>query len=458
MTDLESALTKEHKAKTIISVLTEIEQLLVMLDTSLVLSSLQQDHSYKNEYINAIGKVESKCKTLKKLVEGDPHAERVVAKASRNTMRLVELVPQVSEAMEADRDYNFVEFLHDRDYWMEVLHNTRLYGKNVNLLLAYYGKTIEELRPRAVHDREMIKLLIGIAVVVNVVLALSLALMFSRTTAKRLSILMDNIKRFGSGEKLVEMTAGPDEISQLDITFREMADARRRAEQVRRDMVAMVSHDLRTPLSGTIGYVTLLVEGVYGSIPDKPRGVLLKMESELHRLIRLANDLLDIEKIESNSLELLQEDKKLDDIVPSANNAVRGIAEVKGVELKTEYDSESPCYCDSERVIQILVNLLSNSIKFSQTGQTVTLRAFVENGSSRFEVEDQGPGIPLESQALVFSRFKQLEQDAATRSSGSGLGLHICKAFVEAHGGTIGVISEPGKGACFWFTLPGKSA
>ncbi len=457
ISDLESALVKEARAKAVISLLVTIEQQMVKVDSSLVLQSLQIDHTYKNEYINQVGEVEKNCRKLKQLVENDKEVIPLVNESAIYIGKLVSLIPQLNEAMEPDGDYNFVEFLHDKDFWMEVLHATREYSRCIDALLEHYGKTVQEVQPRSIHDREAIKMTTAIAAAINIGLALVLAIHFSGTTVKRLSTLMENIKRFSTGEKLLEPLANGDEISALDHSFREMADARRRAETVRREMVAMVSHDLRTPLSGATGFVTLLIEGVYGEIPERPKSILKKMESEMHRLIRLANDLLDIEKIESNSLELMVSEANLDDVVPAAINAVKGIAEVKEVNLEQEFDSEADCRLDVDRVIQVLVNLLSNSIKFSEQGQTVILRVVSSAASTRFEVEDAGPGIPSESQNLVFERFKQLEQSSDTRHSGSGLGLHICKSIVAAHGGTIGVRSELGKGACFWFDLPNKS-
>jgi signal transduction histidine kinase len=457
MWDLESALVKEANAKSIVAILTRTQATVVRMESSLVLSSLQQDHTYDRDYRNSVAQLQKNSKALRTLVKDDPKAAKLVEQSIKHADKLLSLIPELSEAMEKDMgNYNFAQFLHDQDFWMELIHATRQYGNCNAQLSTYYGKTIDELSPRAVRDRELMKFTIPVALIGSIVLAISLALHFSRTTVAALALLMENVKRFGTGEPLKQSdaVAGSVEISQLDRSFREMAEARRRAEMVRRDMVAMVSHDLRTPLSGTCGFVTLLLEGVYGDLPDRPKSVLVKMESEMHRLIRLANDLLDIEKIESNSLELVLKRTAAEDIAEDAINAVRGIAEVKGVSLNSDCDEDAIFDCDPDRLIQVLVNLLSNAIKYSCKDDTVTLRAVPVENAIKFEVQDHGPGIPEALLGVVFDRFKQLEQADATRTSGSGLGLHISKAIIESHHGSIGVDSKEGNGACFWFTIP----
>ena len=219
----------------------------------------------------------------------------------------------------------------------------------------------------------------------------------------------------------------------------------------------MVSHDLRSPLSSVSGIFTLAVTNVYGQMSDQLRTVLGLCDSEMHRLIRLANDLLDIEKVESGGLELSISRCGGQTVVEDALNAVQGQAQSDEVSISLDVEQGMELRCDRDRIIQVLVNLLSNAVKFSPRGENVQLKCYSENAVAVFAVTDNGPGIAREEQNEIFERFKQLAQDQ-TRTKGVGLGLAICKALVEQHGGTIGVTSELGKGSCFWVRLPQDAA
>lgn len=453
--DLENSLKIEGQAKRTVSVLTYMMEQVVDLQATMVQSTLRRDEAIDAKYTRLAAKIQGQLRELNDLVKGDPITSKIIAKLEKHTNRLILLAPKLKDAFgDSLGDYHFVEFFHDSDFWTEAIFNAKSNRDCIEKLLDHYEKTIDSVRPEAARRREQIKQTIIAMVVFNILIAVAMAVYFSKTTVRRLTGLMNNIDRFGSGGELLEPIKGEDEIAELDKEFRQMAVARQRAEQVRRDMVAMVSHDLRTPLSATNGYVTLLLEGVYGELPEKQYTVLSNMESELHRLIRLANDLLDVEKIESGSLDLNVTEQSAGEMIADSTNAIRGIADIKRVKIVVQSPEHMVLHCDGDRITQVLINLLSNAIKFTSPDTQVTIRATSESDDSRFEVQDQGPGIPAQSIAYVFDRFKQLDQDADSKRTGSGLGLTICKAIVEEHGGAIGVESTLNEGACFWFTIP----
>lgn len=134
--------------------------------------------------------------------------------------------------------------------------------------------------------------------------------------------------------------------------------------------------------------------------------------------------------------------------------AVRGFAEQQGVKLAASEQSKAEIFADRDRLVQVLINLVSNAIKFSPKGGTVTLAVSEEDAGIRFNIIDQGRGVPEQLREAIFDRFKQVEEDDAKVKGGSGLGLAICKAIVERHGGTIGVDSQEGKCSTFWFRIP----
>ncbi|MBX9692740.1 MAG: HAMP domain-containing histidine kinase, partial [Cyanobacteria bacterium] len=440
MSDLEADLNKEARAKEAVSLLTELIQGTVGLQIAMFESTMLRDESAQQKYAARAREIQDRSAYLEKLVAGDATASKIIREARRHIKKLVDLVPELTSALDPEGDFIYAQFVRDRDFWLEMLYSTRQNQRCIQQLIDYYRKTIDEIRPREVNARKNIRNYILAAAFLNMALAFGLANYFSTVVLRRIEILMKNVNRFATGEELIKPPPGNDEIAELDREFRTMAEARRRAERIRSDMVAMVSHDLRTPLSGISGYVTLLAEGTYGTLESKQLSIVSRMDSEISRLLQLANDLLDIEKIESGALELDLQESSLDEIVAASLNAVKGISEIKGVPLTSEFQARTSITCDPDRVVQVLVNLLSNAIKFTKKNTGVTLKAFSSLGGQRFEVIDHGRGIPSSSQAFVFDRFYQLEQDSATMSTGSGLGLTICKAIVEAHGGIIGVI------------------
>jgi signal transduction histidine kinase len=225
---------------------------------------------------------------------------------------------------------------------------------------------------------------------------------------------------------------------------------------MKREFIAMVSHDLRTPLTSIQGFLSLLDAGVYGQISDSGMESLEIADSSISRLIKLVNDLLDAERLESGKMELNLGTCSILHLFESSADAVETFADQQGVKLTVvapshEHDS---VYADGDRLIQVLVNLLSNAIKFSASGTKVTLASIPVEDMIELQVIDEGRGIPAEFLDSVFERFKQVKKSDSKNRKGTGLGLAICKAIIEKHGGQIGVRSEEGKGSTFWFRIP----
>lgn len=236
----------------------------------------------------------------------------------------------------------------------------------------------------------------------------------------------------------------------LDITDRH------EVELMKAQFVQMVSHDLRTPLTSVQSYLDLLGRGVYGNLSDAGTQKLALLNKSVDRLVNMIRDLLDIERWEAGHLKIAIGETTLQSIVEQSLEAVNSHKEVKKVTINTPSE-DMQLRGDAERLVQVVINLLHNAIKFSPDKGTIDLKAKKENGFVEIEIKDEGPGIPTELQKTVFERFKQVSETDATVKKGTGLGLAICKAIVEAHGGTIGVTSEEGKGSTFWFRLPANS-
>ncbi len=230
---------------------------------------------------------------------------------------------------------------------------------------------------------------------------------------------------------------------------------RKRLERMKQEVVAMVSHDLRSPLTSIQAMFDLLEAGVLGELNDKGEDKIRRSSASLNRLISMINDLLDMEKLESGMFELDLSETPFSTLAAHAREGIQTSAEQKKIKVQIS-DSDASVYCDGDRIVRVLINFLSNAIKFSPENTTVKIELSQPAGFTQISVNDQGKGIPTDKLETVFERFKQVERADETTKGGSGLGLAICKAIVDAHHGDIGVSSEIGQGSTFWIRLPNK--
>ncbi|PVG80723.1 hypothetical protein DDE18_21480, partial [Nocardioides gansuensis] len=236
------------------------------------------------------------------------------------------------------------------------------------------------------------------------------------------------------------------------VMFRDVTE-RRAVDRMKNEFVSVVSHELRTPLTSLRGALGLLQHGLLRDTdPKAQRMVHIAVEST-DRLIRLINDILDVERITAGKLALHRQAWPAEDLVGRAVEEMRGLASQAEVHLELRA-TVGVVDADADRIVQTLANLLSNAIKFSPAAGTVRVTALERDDDVLFGVSDEGTGIPLDQQEAVFGRFAQVDASDTREKGGSGLGLAICRGIVEQHGGEIWVDSRPGPGATFCFTLP----
>jgi PAS domain S-box-containing protein len=231
---------------------------------------------------------------------------------------------------------------------------------------------------------------------------------------------------------------------------------RREVERLKKEFVSTVSHELRTPLTSIRGSLTLLNVGALGSLPDQAKKVVGIAERNTIRLITLINDILDIEKLESGKLDMVFDTIPLASVMERSDQAVHSFADQNGIRLEFQ-PTNAMVYADGDRLVQVLVNLISNAVKFSPKGAAVTVRVEEIPNWVEIKVIDRGRGIPAKFKGVLFQRFQQVEASDSKKKGGTGLGLAICKGIIESHNGNIGVESEEGKGSCFWFRIPPSS-
>ncbi len=224
----------------------------------------------------------------------------------------------------------------------------------------------------------------------------------------------------------------------------------RAVDRMKDDFVSMVSHELRTPLTAIRGALGLATGGVAGHVPDGIGELLHIAHSNTARLLRIVNDILDLHRLESGALDLSLGPADVLSIVRRAVELMSPVAAESGVSVRVADGARTELIlADFERWVQILVNLVSNAIKYSPAGEVVELDVTVQDRIVRVSITDRGPGIPDEFRARIFQKFSQA-QTGNIRGGGTGLGLSIVKSLVELHGGKIGFSSEPGKGTTFW--------
>jgi signal transduction histidine kinase len=262
----------------------------------------------------------------------------------------------------------------------------------------------------------------------------------------RLTGVIHALDRLRVDERLARAEA---ETAQRLLT--EQNERLREADRLKDEFVALISHDLRTPLTSIIGYVELAQEE---ELPADVRSHLQVVSRNGERLLALVNDLLFVARLQTGELSLDPDDVELDGIVRETVEAVEPRAAAKGIALTCALDSVPQAHADRRRLLQLLDNLLSNAVKFTPAGGSVHVVLGRENGTAVLEVTDTGIGIAPGDQRLLFERFFRAENAVERQVPGTGLGLYISRVIAQAHDGSLSVRSELGRGSTFRLELP----
>ena len=293
-------------------------------------------------------------------------------------------------------------------------------------------------------------------------IAMALGYFFSSALTDRIQALNRAAHSIAAGELNVQVPVqGRHEVAQLAKTFNGMAAqlaqadrSQREAEQLRRELLAWVGHDLRTPLSSIRAIVEALADGVV-SDPDTQRRYLLTAQRDIQSLSVLIDDLFEMSQIGAGGLQLDRQSASLTDLLSDTLESFTALATAKGVTLTGSAGAGvDPVAMDVQKIGRVLGNLIGNAIRHTPAGGLVRVQVQRMGGDVLVEVSDSGEGIPAASLGRVFDQFYRAEESRNRETGGAGLGLAIAKGIVAAHRGEIGVESEPGAGARFWFVLP----
>jgi len=587
LNEAEQSALKEAHSKEIVGKTNHIFQL--VFDAGQAASQFHKNMdnlSYAAAFEQSVTRLPAEVQGLKELVRDDPPYLELVKRIDRNCAILTRLVDRGVMLVQSGRQLQAMAFIKRAKPLFEMAKDGLV--DDLHSLMQAQERIISESPVAQARARHQVQQLLFAGIVLNILLAIMLALFFTRGITGRLEVLAENTARLARGEPLRGLLPGSDEIARVDRVFHDMAEAlaeakrkeqavmeslraseervrsiienmlvglvtvtpegrietvnprmeqilgytqaelagkhiaslfagpqssdpetffnllkgkamghefeqvarkkngdscaieislsefnaregprlianvldvteRHEMERLKQEFVAMVSHDLRTPLTSIRTFLDMLTRGVYGALTDTGIQRSGMAERNISRLIALINDLLDIEKMEAGRLDMHLEPTAVEPVLARSLEAVRGFAEQHQVQIAVEPTS-ARVMADGDRLVQVLVNLLSNAVKFSPADSTVTVSAVETPKFVELRVADKGRGVPPEHRQAIFERFRQVQLSDSKQKGGTGLGLAICKAIVEQHGGTIGVESDPGAGSTFWFRIPTAAA
>lgn len=314
-------------------------------------------------------------------------------------------------------------------------------------------RTHHQLLPLEEEFYRSIKRMVLLGGLFSMLVAIGLGVMYSRRITLPLLKLTQAVQAMTSPERGMKVqVTGDDEIGDLAKSYNDMIDSLVKHEQIRKNLVADVAHELRTPLAVLRGNLETLLDGE--TLPTQ--AVISSLHDEVIRMSRLVTDLQELTLVEAGKLKLNLGPTNLKQLMQQIATTVGFEAEARGINLICDVDiaPQEEVVLDKDRITQVIMNLLTNALKHTPSGGTVSLEARHIGEGLKFAVQDTGTGIPEEHLPHIFNRFYRADKSRSRAEGGVGLGLAIAKGFVEAHGGRIWVESNPGTGTRFIFTIP----
>jgi signal transduction histidine kinase len=297
--------------------------------------------------------------------------------------------------------------------------------------------------------RESVNRTVIIGLGANLFLVVALAFFFLRDISSRVTLLVANAQRLPKRQPLNKI-GGTDELSYLDQAMHQVARDLQQAFDHRQSVMQMVAHDLRSPLAASQISLDILSEFESKNLTESGNSQLEKMRANNRRLLALVNDLLTIDLIELGKLELNLAPSNVRQLAGDAVETLESLAQAKNIALVNQC-TEQYVQVDADRIVQVLVNLITNAIKFSPGKSEIQVSSARNSGSIVISVSDQGCGMSEQECRQAFEKFYQSANN--TKEEGFGLGLAICRLIIESHQGRIGVESVLGKGSRFWFSI-----
>lgn len=413
----------------------------------------QRDYELMPEY-------EKKYQELRIQVSEDPTSAQQLEDIKEISDMILRIIDDFVQGQEVDKTNGLNAFATLGGKVKTFVRFERLF-EELNLRIRSFNDPwvvrMKESMEQTQTKEQGVLLIAALTILVSLLVSLVMGRGLKKGFEHNLQILLENTKRLAESKPLLPKLQSNDELGHLDATFHDMAQALEEMKQARQDFFAMVSHDMRTPLSSIV-MTTELLTMRSNELPPDMQTALARTQRNAETLLNLINNLLDMNKVECGEMTFAMEDESLPEILHEAIQIVEPIANQKEIALKLACP-DIHVQCDKQRIMRVAVNLISNAVKFAPKNSEIDIQAIADSANSvEVSVRDRGPGIAPEHHAAVFERFKQVSREDSTKKGGSGLGLAICKAFVEAHGGSVGLESKVGEGSRFWFRLPSNAA
>ncbi len=441
----EEGMIKENHSRAVVTTAHDLQKIFYDAGAQLSFYRMTRDEAFMKRYYAAINKkIPEHLKKMQAMMQDEEFERVAFNKISLATQGGVEELERCRIRLEEGaRQFFIVESRVSLEKLLHCLDD-----------LIQEEKDVQDKAPAAQSAaRRTVVYFLFAGVAFSVLLGILMALFFNSDIINRVKVMIANTRRVVKREPLLPRVSGKDEIAQLDTVFHEMSDALDEASKYKQEVLAMVSHDLRSPLMSVQVSLALLKSGALGDLPDGASKEAAVAEKNASRLIKMINDLLDIERLESGRFELELKQGDLVEIIDRAVANIDALARARNITLKTPDESVSADF-DADRMEQVFTNILTNAIKFSPEDGEVSVS--VEKGENSVEVRiaDRGPGVPAEKRETIFERFRQTGSDREAEKGGSGLGLAIVRALVIEHRGTISVEDNPGGGSVFVVRVP----
>lgn len=398
-----------------------------------------------------IGDIRQNFSELESLAQNDPAVLERVLKCEDGMRLAFEDIKLLKQRVRAATFEQLPKIAHDSETQIE-LHLRMAVEAGFFELAQRSLQGTSDFLSKQIWDQ--MRVLLKCALAFSALVALSGTYIFSKHLVGRLSLLSDNAERLGTGKAMLPLIGGTDEIAELDRNFHHAAELIVAAKRMRQEVTAMITHDLKTPLQTVRSYLEMLEQGCFGKLKESGIRLLAITQNSCEQMSGLIDSVLRLERLRSGAVRLKTSRIELAPFLDNCLDSVKLMAEEKNISVARNYKSFG-----SETVIgdpfwlgQVIVNILSNAVKFSPRDSTVSVTTGSSNDNVEIRIADQGPGIPDQDIKLIFDRFHRVQSTASL--AGTGLGLPIAKELIELHKGTIAVESAEGKGCTFAIRLP----
>jgi two-component system sensor histidine kinase GlrK len=360
------------------------------------------------------------------------------------------LVSEEAKSVQTNRDYPRRKYEKEKDQSVDGILE-KLDGL-INLSQQDIAERMEMLGEAGTSARKMV---IGMSITA-VALILVTSFFITRAITRPLKTLVNKTRDISTGVFEGQLNiSSPPEMLELAKAFNTMCERLKVLDKMKSDFFSSMSHELRTPLTSIKEGISLLKDGVGGTVPDRQKRLLTILTLETNRLIELVNSLLDLSKMEAGMMTYTFEKGPLAPLIQRAMTEMVPLVESKKIHLERKgFEGLSPIRMDSERILQVLRNLIGNAVKFTPEQGRVIISANQVNQEVEVSVQDTGPGIPPANLTAIFDKYQQAAAPGSYRVKGTGLGLSIAKHIISSHGGRIWAESRPGEGSTFIFVLP----